>query len=358
MKIVYVIEDICNKGGAERIVSAKANLLVQREHSEVTIISIYEDERLPSYPLSEKIKVEFLRVPFVNKSRNILFGRIKVMAKAAKRLNEKIREIKPDVIFFATTLGALLLPLCKTKAKLVYESHSAKKFTPFNKYFWLMECCADRVVCLTHDDAKEYCHAKNIRVIPNFVNEPTAFVKDYGVKRAIAVGRLEYVKGFDILIDCWKQVAENHPDWELHIYGEGSLRDELQRQIESLHMEGRIILWEREEDIMERYCDYSLFLASSRSEGLPMVLIESQSVGLPAVTFNFEYGASDIVNSGVNGILVEQGNNGAFVDAMNEMMSSEQLRTQYGIKAKETFRKFSRENIFRQWVDLISELKE
>lgn len=357
MKIVYLIEDICNKGGAERIISEKANLLVQRMHYDVTIISIYEDARKPSYPLDKDVKVEFLEVPFAKKKGSVMISRAKVLIKAVSRLNAKLKEIKPDIIFFTTTLSALLLPFCHTKAKRVYESHSAKKFTPYNKLFGLMERCADSIVCLTHDDAKEYRYARDVRVIPNFINEPTSFAKDYAVKRAVAVGRLEYVKGFDILIDCWKQIADKHSDWQLHIYGEGSLRQALQQQIGTLHLEDKVILCGRNENLMEKYCDYSLFLMSSRSEGLPMVLIESQSVGLPAVTFNFQCGASDIVRSGENGLLVEQGNKEAFVEAMDKMMSSEQLRMQYGMKAKETFFKYFRKNIFQQWVDLISELK-
>lgn len=357
MRIVYLIEDICNKGGAERIISEKANLLVERMNYDVTIVSIYEDERKPSYPLAKEIDVVFLRVPFANKKGNVFLSRAMVLLKAISRLNATLKEIKPDIIFFATTLSGLLLPLCKTKAKRVYESHSAKAFTPYNKFFGLMERRADQIVCLTNDDAKEYRHAKKVKVIPNFTNEPISFVSNYGVKRAVAVGRLEHVKGFDILINCWKRIAKKHPDWQLHIYGEGSLQQKLQKQIEDLQLGDKVKLCGRNEGMMETYCDYSLFLMTSRNEGLPMVLIESQSVGLPAVTFNFKFGASDVVISGSNGILIEQGNEAAFVEAMDMMMSSEQLREQYGINAKETFAKFSRGKIFQQWLELISELK-
>ena len=54
-----------------------------------------------------------------------------------------------------------------------------------------MERKADAVVCLTHDDAKEFQLAKNVYVIPNFINIPHQKVKDYSCKKAIAVGRLE-----------------------------------------------------------------------------------------------------------------------------------------------------------------------
>lgn len=360
MKLVYVIEDFSENGGVERIVAEKANIFSNEFHHEVTIISIYKDSREIAYKFERNVKLLQLNVPMAKKSNNFLattLSRICTLFKAYKSLNQTIKTIRPDIIFFATTLSALLLPLCKTKAKRIFESHSARKFTPYNFLFPFMERKADIVVCLTRDDAKEYRYAKDVRVIPNFINSPHRFVSDYGIKRAIAVGRLEHVKGFDILIDCWRSVVEKHPDWQLHIYGEGSMCQQLQEQIDCLDLKERVKLCGRCENIMERYCDYSLLLMTSRYEGLPMVLIESLSVGLPAVTFNFKYGASDIVNNEENGILVEQGDKKSFVEAMDRMMSSEQLRTQYGLKAKGTLNRFSRGSIFQRWIDLINELK-
>lgn len=72
-----------------------------------------------------------------------------------------------------------------------------------------MEKAADQVVCLTKGDAKEYKHTKKISIIPNFINTPHKLVENYDTKRVIAVGRLEYAKGFDVLIECWKKLQKN-----------------------------------------------------------------------------------------------------------------------------------------------------
>ncbi len=358
MKISYVIEDFSVFGGIERIVSRKASILAARYGHDVNIISVYEDNRPVRYPLDESIKVVRLDVPWTEKTANpvlMTLRRVKTLIKAAKRLNKVLKTTEPDIVFFTTTLGALLLPLCRTKAKTIFESHLARKFTPYNTFFKLTELKADAIVCLTSGDAKEYKTARRIEVIPNFIDKPKSYVKDYAVKRAVAVGRLEHQKGFDRLISCWKTAVETHPGWHLDIYGEGPLRDELQRQIDSFGLQETIKLRGTCADMADKYAQYSLHLMTSRYEGQGIVLIEAQAAGLPSVVFNYEYGASDIVTDGVNGFLVPQNDTKTFTDRLAQMMDSEAMRAQFGTKAKETAKAFFTENIMWKWQKLIQE---
>lgn len=359
MKIVYIIEDFPIGGGIERIVSKKANIIASEYGHEVTIISVYEDHRPLKYALSEGIKVLYLNVPMASKGNALTttLSRISTIVTAAKRLNRAIRTINPDIIFFTTTLGALLLPLCKTKARKIFESHSAKKFTPYNKFFYFVERDADCIVCLTESDAVTFSNAKRVKVISNFISSPSEYVKNYSRKAAIAVGRLEYVKGFDILIDIWNGIAREHPEWVLHIYGEGPLRDELQRQIDRSGLKDNVILCGRCEDMMNRYTEYSLHLMTSRYEGQPMTLIEAQACGLPSVVFNFEYGAKDIVKDGINGLLVSQGDRDSFSKALSRMMNDTAIRKEYGENARQMALRYSKESIMPEWLALIEELR-
>ena len=178
-------------------------------------------------------------------------------------------------------------------------------------------------------------------------------VEDYSVKKAIAVGRLEYQKGFDILIDCWKEIAKRYPDWKLDIYGEGSCREELQRQINSLQLVDKVKLCGRNNNIIEIYTQYSLHLMTSRYEGLPMTLIEAQACGLSSVVFDYQYGASDIVSNGHNGLIIEQGNSKLFIEAAMKIMSSKELRKEYGTNAISISKQYYRENIINKWIQII-----
>lgn len=357
MKIAYLIEDFAVKGGAERIVAQKANHLSADYGHDVTIVSIYHDERPPAYPL-KGVNIISLNVPFTVKNTNIIrktLSRTRVLMQAATRFNKAMNTLQPDIIFFTLSLGALLLPLYRGKAKRIYESHLARKFTPYNTFFKLTELKSDAIVCLTSGDAKEYKTARRIEVIPNFIDKPKSCVKDYAVKRAVAVGRLEHQKGFDRLISCWKAAVKTHPGWRLDIYGEGPLRNELQRQIDSFRLQETIKLRGTCTDMAEKYTQYSLHLMSSRHEGLPMTLLEAQAAGLPSVTFDFEYGAADIVTDSVNGFLVPQNDTKTFTNRLVQIMDSEDLRAKFGTEAKETAKAFFTENIMWKWQKLIQE---
>ncbi len=356
MNIIYVVEDFSENGGVERIVSEKANALSTQYHHNVTLISVYHDDRPQRYRLNKSIKFILLDVPFAKHTSNSvsrLFSRLDTMLTASIRLNKAIKPLNPDIIFFTTTLGAILLPFCRTKARKIYESHLARKFNPFNSMFFLTERSAERVVCLTSGDAKEFRHARHVDIIPNFIPEASSRIDDYGIKKAIAVGRLVRQKGFDILINCWQEVAKIYPDWQLDIYGIGACHEELQQQIDTLHLEDKVRLCGRHDNIMEVYPRYSLHLMTSRYEGLPMTLIEAQACGLPSVVFNFQYGASDIVTNGHNGLIVEQGNHKLFTESVINMLSSEALRKEYGSNALAVGKRYSKDNIFKKWLELI-----
>lgn len=138
MKIVYIVEDFAENGGVERIVSLKANELSTKYGHDVTIVSVYKDERPVLYSLDKSIGFVRLDVPFATKSHGriaTLASRVATLARAASRLNKAVKQLDPDIIFFTTTLGALLLPFCRTRAKKVYESHSARQFTPYHSLF-------------------------------------------------------------------------------------------------------------------------------------------------------------------------------------------------------------------------------
>lgn len=356
---MYIVEDFSENGGVERIVSEKANLLSCQYGHYVTIVSVYDDPRPILYGVDRSVRFVRLGVPFAAKGKGrivTLASRLACLARAVYRLNRTVAKLNPDIVFFTTTLGALLLPWCRTRAKKVYESHLARRYTPFNSFFRLTERKADAVVCLTSGDAAEFKAARRVVVIPNFINPSNGYVADYSVRRAIAVGRLERQKGFDILIDCWRVIAERHPDWHLDIYGVGSQWEQLQEQIGRLGLGSYITLCGRSNDIMNVYPRYSLHIMPSRYEGQPMTLIEAQACGLPSVVADFEYGAADIVNNGYNGLIVEQGNSAALTDAIDRMVASEGLRMKYGKNAIEVGKRFYKDNIIGKWICLLKDI--
>lgn len=358
MKIAYIIENFSIKGGAERIVASKADALASIYGHEVTVVSVYHDDRPAAYALS-RAKLQCLGVPPARRSRNAAartLSRTRTLALAARRMNKAMDELRPDVIFFTLSLGALLLPLYRGKAARVYESHSARRFTPYHSLFFPTERMADAVVCLTKGDAGEFRHARNVKVIPDFLESVPVNAVDYSVKRAVAVGRLEHAKGFDILIRCWKKAVEQCPGWTLDIWGEGSLREELKRQITDEGANGAITLRGRTENMAEKYHEYSLAVATSRYEGFSMALLEAQAAGLPAVATDFTHGARSIITDGMTGLIVAQGDEEMLVKALGKTMSDEKLRRFYGEEARRQARRFSFKETMEKWDALIKDV--
>ena len=127
-------------------------------------------------------------------------------------------------------------------------------------------------------------------VIPNARTFEVSQPATLGTKKVIAVGRFNHQKGFERLIDAWAMVVREMPDWVLHIVGDGELRTELQQQIDCLNLSAHVILGRAEKDMISVYKDASILAMSSYYEGLPMVLLEAQAVGLPIVSFDCKCG--------------------------------------------------------------------
>lgn len=181
-------------------------------------------------------------------------------------------------------------------------------------------------------------------------NEP-----DYTAKRVIAVGRLDGQKGFDFLIAAWKLVHERFPDWLLDIYGEGDMREPLQRQIDGLGLGDRVVLRGRTQNISQEYARHSIMVLSSRFEGFVLVLCEASACALPLVSFNCESGPSEIIEDYKSGILVKRvGDIQGLAFALGELMSNEYARRRMGQYAEQMSHRFGLSEIVEQWRELLS----
>ena len=131
-----------------------------------------------------------------------------------------------------------------------------------------------------------------------------------------------------------KKVNEKHSAWILEIYGEGSLRKELQDKIDSLNLTDTLVLKDNEKNIQSKYLEGSIYVMSSRYEGMPMVLLEAMSYGLPLVSFDCPCGPKDIIKDGKNGFLIKFGNTNEMAEKINYLIENENERIKMGKKSK------------------------
>jgi GalNAc-alpha-(1->4)-GalNAc-alpha-(1->3)-diNAcBac-PP-undecaprenol alpha-1,4-N-acetyl-D-galactosaminyltransferase len=164
-----------------------------------------------------------------------------------------------------------------------------------------------------------------------------------------AMGRLEVEKGFDLLIDAFGQVTADFPDWGLVIYGEGSLREKLSAQIESLGLAERIRLPGVTAAPAVALRQSDLFVLSSRYEGFGLTLVEAMSCGLPVVATDCPCGPSEIVHPDVDTLVVPRENATAMAQAMSRLMSDPAERRRLGENARLSAQRFSLDAAMQAW---------
>lgn len=163
------------------------------------------------------------------------------------------------------------------------------------------------------------------------------------------MGRLDRQKGFDLLIEAFSRIAAKHPDWSVHILGDGSERAALEALIESKHLAGRVVLRGWVDDPVAELRAAELFVLSSRFEGFPNALLEAMACGLPAVACDCPGGPAEIIRAGTDGLLVPPEDTAALAAALEQLMSDDELRARLAGRASEVKRRFSVERFFEQW---------
>jgi Glycosyltransferase len=144
----------------------------------------------------------------------------------------------------------------------------------------------------------------------------------------IAVGRLEWQKGFDRLIKIWAIVSKEHPDWCLDIFGEGTLETDLRKAIQDAQLNNISILPFTQKISME-YANSSILVQTSRFEGFSLALLEAVRHGLPCITFDYPYGPRDLIDNGENGYIIEDDNKKPLGGKPCYLMEHHELRKQF-----------------------------
>jgi glycosyltransferase involved in cell wall biosynthesis len=207
-------------------------------------------------------------------------------------------------------------------------------------------------------DYEEALAGSPVRIvrIPNALPELDGGVSSGRNKVIIAAGRLARQKGFDLLIRAFEDVADDHPDWVLRIYGSGEERERLKRMIAERGLDGRVILKARTTAFGPRLADASVYVLSSRFEGLPMVIIEAMSKGLAVVSFDCPQGPAELITHRGDGLLVPAGDVAGLSAALREVIEDVGLRRRLGARARRSAQAYDLGVVGRQWEDLLTGL--
>ncbi|WP_428951700.1 glycosyltransferase family 4 protein [Streptomyces sp. cg35] len=217
----------------------------------------------------------------------------------------------------------------------------------------------DAVAVLTERDRGEYARllpGTRVVRIPNAVHSLDQTLADHGARIAVAAGRLFPQKGFDLLIPAWAKLVGTYPDWQLRIYGSGEKKAQLRALIEEHHLYNHVFLMGHTDRLDDELAKSSLYVLSSRFEGLPMVMIEAMSHALPVVSFDCPTGPADVLTHGVDGLLVPEQDPDALADALGRLMGDRDLRAEMGTAALLTAAAYGPDAVHPRWEALFTEL--
>lgn len=376
MKILYCTHSLCNPGGMERVLLNKVAYLKQHTDWEITIVTTDQKELPVFYPLLEGVRMMDLGINYSDD--NILGAWKKITGYLRKkklhrqRLSALLEQEKPDVLVSLYPSESSFYPSLKDGSKKVLELHYCKFFRLqygrkgllglIDKFrTWQDERIVrkfDKFVVLSQEDKGYWGELPNIQVIPNAALFVAQQHSEVSKKRVIAVGRLDYQKGFDRLIEAWRlvQQREEFQDWQLDIFGQGEWKEMLQDRVNRYGLQDTLHINEPTKNIGEEYANSSLLVMSSNYEGFPMVMIEGMACGLPVVSFDFKCGPKDIIQHEQNGLLVKNGDIPGLAEAMMKVMGDEVLRKRMSEEAKKVTETYSEEKVMKQWVELFEGL--
>mgnify|MGYP001026064718 CR=1 FL=1 len=349
VKILILGGDFNLGAGTERVGSMLANGLSEAGY-EVILASIVNGEQ-PFFNINKEIQLLSLG----SSKGNALYR----MPKNIAFLRKQLKEHQVDILIVVETLSVLLtlpavvgLPIkhiCWEHFN--FNSDLGKKRRRIARQLAARYC--DAVVTLTERD-KEYWlagtkHKQQITAIAN----PCPFsvqsnIKQANTKTVLAVGRLTYQKGFDLLLQAWLKISKEVPDWRLQIVGEGEDREKLQQFIADNNLTSSVELVGNSNNMEAYYRQAEIFCLSSRFEGFPMVLLETLCFGLPVVSFDCDTGPAEILDS-TGSILVPAQDINQFAAALLQLMNDEQARNAIHLKSKEKAQHYQPAAIMELW---------
>lgn len=356
MKIVFCIDSL-NKGGAERVLSNLVNYLC----AENDIYIITTSSIKSNYSIDKRVTVKSLDND--NKVNKITKNYIRI-----KNLKKIMKTIHPDLII--TFMPPQSFRVLSIKKRLDCPVVVSIRNDPNQEYAKLKNKIAMKILYRKADgfifqtyDAKKY-FSKNIQkksaIIPNPINSDFLLSKRFTGNRnkeIVCVGRLEKQKNYIFMLDTYKELLKIRKDYKLVIYGEGSLREELQNYIDNNGMKDNVLLKGQIDNVKERIQTASIYVLPSLYEGMPNALMEAMALGIPCISTDCPCGGPKfLIKNNHDGLLVSVNDQKQLLKALMRYINDVDFANKCGTNAFEKMKEFSVEKNNKLWINYIKNI--
>ncbi|MDK6297963.1 glycosyltransferase family 4 protein [Staphylococcus caprae] len=328
------MHNIYAMGGTVKSVTQLANTLAQKGHP-VTIISVFRGAETPYFQLHKDIKIKVL-VDYRLKPKNlktIVANRVKAYTPflktkhisqhepglnqfssyVEKKIIKAIKNVSTDVLVGTrASFNILISKYAKTEVSTIGMEHMNFEAHPeqYQREIIAAYRNLNKVTTLTEADRKRYqSQIKTpVYVVPNMITEKKIAAPKKNI--IVAAGRLEYEKGFDLLLESVRLIQDylRSLNYEVHIYGDGKEKLQLQEFINQYDLGDIIQLNESTQDLNSKLAQSKIVVVPSRNEGFGMVILEAMAQDNIVISFKGNVGPDAIIKNGKNGYLVEYEN--------------------------------------------------
>lgn len=346
-RITFVIGGM-TRGGAERVISILANQYVA-DGWQVDVVMLLLNK--VEYKLNKNIRL----IDMTNKSKSRILG----VPQWVISFRKYVKENNPDILvsFVARINIVVLMATLGLKKKIIISERNDPAMDGRSKGIDILTKILYKKATKIVFQTKRVCEyfSKSLQdhsvIIPNPISVKQ-IVRNVHVNKIVSVGRLAVQKNQKMLIDAFTGVQEKYPDYQLWIYGEGDLREELEAYINSSCLEEKVFLPGNVSDIHAQISDAEMFVLSSNYEGLSNALLEAMMMGLPCISTDCA-GSDEYIENGYNGLLVSVGNRDELYNAMLKFIDDRNLREEIALHGKESVQKCDSSSVVKQWQSVI-----
>ncbi|MGP3953948.1 glycosyltransferase family 4 protein [Streptomyces sp. 7N604] len=380
MHISFLIHNAYGIGGTIRTTYNLARTLA--EQHEVEIVSVFRHRDEPVFDTGPKVRLRHLvdirkdspdyegDLPAYHRPARVFpqaEGRYEQYSELTdQRIARHLRTLDADVLV-GTRPGlnvhiarqARRGPVRVGQEHLTLDSHSPALRRELRGLYPRL----DAVTTVTEADADAYrdtLRLPGVRVeaVPNSVPEPAVEPADGTGKWVVAAGRLAKVKRYDVLVKAFATVVEKRPDWRLRIYGGGAEKDKLRRLIDQLGLYNHVFLMGPANPIEPEWTKGSIAAVTSSLESFGMTIVEAMRCGLPVVSTDCPHGPGEIIEHGVDGLLVPPRKPDAVAAALLQLINDDALRQRMGQAALQRSARFDPSRVAGRYESLFADLVE